>query len=134
MEDTVEREKNSLKERIWTIIRLWMRNKVSNCCFSIRDEEFEDIWDWKPIFSGTHFLTNNEALFNFDGCIEEGLFIRLEDIRCIKMREKREYLYTYINSFADKSMNEVIEAGEKIFQKLEEPNENVERIDNEDSE
>ena len=45
MEDTVEREKNSLKERIWTIIRLWMRNKVSNCCFSIRDEEFEDIWN-----------------------------------------------------------------------------------------
>ena len=31
-------------------------------------------------------------------------------------------------------MNEVIEAGERIFQKLEEPNENVERIDNEDSE
>ena len=53
MEDS---EVISLKDRIRTIARLWIRNTVSNCCEAIRDSELEDMWESKPTLAGEHFM------------------------------------------------------------------------------
>ena len=49
----------SVKDRIKTIVRLWIRNTVSNCCGAIRETEFEDMWDSKPTLTGEHFMKKN---------------------------------------------------------------------------
>ena len=131
MEDS---EVVSLKDRIRTIAKLWIRNTVSNSCEAIRDSELEDMWEWKPTLAGEHFMKENEALFKFVACSDFGLFTNIEDTHCIKMRESMNYLYSFIHSFADKSMNEIIEAGEELFSKIViTPIEEVKRED-EDSE
>ena len=128
------REIISVKDKINTIVRLWIRNTVSNNCEAIRDSEFEDMWNSKPTLTGENFVKQNEALFKFVACSDFGMFTNIEDTHCIKMRENRNYLYSFIHSFADKSMNEIIEAGEEIFSKIVfTPDEEVKRED-EDSE
>ena len=61
MEDS---EVVSLKNRIRTIARLWIRNTVSNCCEAIIDSELEDMWESKPTLVGEHFMKENEALLS----------------------------------------------------------------------
>ena len=131
MEDS---EVVSLKYKIKTIARLWIRNTVSNCCEAIRDSELEDMWESEPTLAGDHFMERNEALFKFVVCSDFALFTNIEDTHCIKMRESMNYLYSFIHSFADKSMNDIIEAGEEVFTKIEiTPLKEVKRED-EDSE
>ena len=77
----------SVKDRIRTIVRLWIRNTVSNCCGAIRETKFEDMWDSKPTLAGEHFMKKNEALFNFVACSDFELFTNIEDTHCIKMRK-----------------------------------------------
>ena len=122
------------KDKIKTIARLWIRNTCSNCCDTIRDSELQDMWESKPILEGDHFMKQNEALFKFVACSDFTLFTNIEDTHCIKMRESMNYLYSFIHSFADKSMNDIIEAGEEVFTKIEiTPLKEVKRED-EDSE
>ena len=97
----------SIKERIKTLFRLWLRNKISNNVDSIKDEDFEEMWECKPTFAGEHFYDANSLLFKFVSCPEHISSNALVDRKCIKMRENLYYLYLYIQSFAEKSMSEI---------------------------
>ena len=98
---------DSIRERVKTLLRLWLRFKISNSVGSIREDEFEDMWENKPIFWGQRFYEENERLFKFVSCPEHISSNALVDRKCIKMRENLYYLFLYIQSFAEKSMSEI---------------------------
>ena len=131
-----ERDSINLKETIRTLIRFWLRNKVSNNCDAVREEEFEDMWNSKPIFAGRKFHEANEALFNFVACSDSNHFSNFEDSHCIKMRENRHAFYSFVHSFAEKPMDEIKEAVDGLFtaQKFEEEKEEGKKEDSDSEE
>ena len=110
-----EKENSNLKDKISTLIRFWLRNVVSNWCESSRDEEFEEMWNSKPILAGQRFHDANDTLFKFVACSDSSHFSNFEDSQCIKMQENRHAFYSFVHSFAEKPMNDVKEAVDEFF-------------------
>ena len=106
---------SNIKDRVKTLIRLFLRFKISNSVESIRDDEFEDMWESKPIFAWHHFYEENDRLFKFVSWPEHISSNALVDRKCIKMRENLFYLYLFIQSFAEKSMSEISKETDELL-------------------
>ena len=106
------------RERVKTLFRLWFRNKISNSIDSIKDEEFVEMWECKPTFAGEHFYDENSLLFKFVSCPEHISSNSIVDKKWIKMRENLHYLYLYVQTLAEKSMDEIINDIDELLSKI----------------
>ena len=126
--DTID-SSESIKERIKTLFRLWLRNKISNNVDSIKDEDFEEMWECTPTFTGENFYDANSLLFKFVSCPEHISSNVLVDRKCIKMRENLYYLYLYIQTFAEKSMSEISIEVDELLSKIDIVKQEVNEVD-----